>query len=113
MSTTDINKENFNGHIFCKKLINEKPIHEILEFNNNLTSEIKALDSDMQMLVYENYSKFISATDTIRLMKTEVETMEEEMTKLLTNMETISRSCKELEHKFNPNRQKVEKLVGV
>jgi hypothetical protein len=29
-------------------------------------SEIKALDSDMQTLVYENYNKFISATDTIR-----------------------------------------------
>ena len=28
--------------------------------------EIKSLDSDMQTLVYENYNKFISATDTIR-----------------------------------------------
>ena len=29
-------------------------------------AEIKALDSDMKMLVYENYNKFISATDTIK-----------------------------------------------
>ena len=29
-------------------------------------SEIKSLDSDMQTLVYENYNKFISATDTIK-----------------------------------------------
>jgi hypothetical protein len=56
-----------------------------------MTSEIRALDSDMQarspagrqvlspltrrraqMLVYENYSKFITATDTIRRMKDNV-----------------------------------------
>lgn len=28
--------------------------------------EIRSLDSEMQTLVYENYNKFISATDTIR-----------------------------------------------
>jgi hypothetical protein len=34
--------------------------------------EIKELESDMQMLVYENYNKFISATDTIQEMKNKV-----------------------------------------
>jgi len=29
-------------------------------------AEIKTLDGEMQNLVYENYSKFITATDTIR-----------------------------------------------
>ena len=29
-------------------------------------TEIRSLDSEMQTLVYENYNKFISATDTIR-----------------------------------------------
>lgn len=28
--------------------------------------EIREIDGDMKTLVYENYSKFISATDTIR-----------------------------------------------
>ncbi len=37
-----------------------------------LSSEIKELDSDMQMLVYENYNKFISATETIQQMKAKV-----------------------------------------
>lgn len=44
-----------------------------------MSSEIKALDSDMQMLVYENYNKFISATDTIRSMKCSVEEMDSKM----------------------------------
>ncbi len=37
-----------------------------------MVHEIKTLDSDMQMLVYENYNKFISATDTIRKMKASI-----------------------------------------
>jgi len=44
-----------------------------------MSSEIKGLDSDMQMLVYENYNKFISATDTIRSMKCSVEEMDSKM----------------------------------
>lgn len=37
--------------------------------DDQLIREIKELDTSMQMLVYENYNKFISATDTIRKMK--------------------------------------------
>lgn len=31
-----------------------------------MAAEIKNLDTDLQMLVYENYNKFISATDAIK-----------------------------------------------
>ena len=46
---------------------------QLLEYDSDLMSDIKSLDGDMQMLVYENYNKFISATDTIRKMKNRVE----------------------------------------
>lgn len=54
--------------------------------------EVKKLDSDMQMLVYENYNKFISATDTIRKMAQNVEGMETEMTDLKSSMDRIADS---------------------
>ena len=38
----------------------------------------------MQMLVYENYNKFISATDTIRSMKSNVDGMDSNMHELKT-----------------------------
>ena len=40
----------------------------------------------MQMLVYENYSKFITATDTIRNMKDNVEAMGSGMEQLLASV---------------------------
>jgi hypothetical protein len=47
-------------------------MRSIVQRSNELSSEIKELDSDMQMLVYENYNKFICATDTIQQMKLKV-----------------------------------------
>ena len=40
----------------------------------------------MQMLVYENYNKFISATDTIRSMKANVDGMDATMQELRTRL---------------------------
>jgi hypothetical protein len=41
-------------------------VEGLLQRHVEMAAEITNLDSDLQMLVYENYSKFISATDTIR-----------------------------------------------
>ena len=37
-----------------------------MDEEQKMVKDIRGLDSDMQTLVYENYNKFISATDTIR-----------------------------------------------
>ena len=38
----------------------------LLQRHVKMAAEIKNLDTDLQMLVYENYNKFISATDTTK-----------------------------------------------
>ena len=47
---------------------------------------VHASDWWPQMLVYENYNKFISATDTIRSMKVNVEGMDAGMQDLRTRL---------------------------
>jgi hypothetical protein len=46
--------------------VHKTDLEGLLKKHVEMAAEIKNLDSDMQMLVYENYNKFISATDTIR-----------------------------------------------
>jgi len=70
-------------------LISTNSLEELLNLEYNLTSEIKELDGSIQTLVYENYNKFISATDTIRSMKVNVESMETELHELLDSMNKI------------------------
>jgi len=47
----------------------------------------------MQMLVYENYNKFISATDTIRSMKSNVDGMDSNMQELQSIIGALFRSA--------------------
>jgi peptidoglycan hydrolase CwlO-like protein len=61
-----------------------------MEKESKMTHEIQSLDSEMQQLVYENYNKFISATDTIRAMQGKMGHMEAQIQQLETNIKGIS-----------------------
>jgi len=65
-------------------------LKQLVDKERDLVREIQSLDSEMQTLVYENYNKFILATDTIRQMKSDFKTMEDEMEKLVQEMSNIS-----------------------
>lgn len=48
-------------------LAKQATLTDLMQFENRLVEEIKALDGNIKTLVYDNlYSKFISATDTIK-----------------------------------------------
>ena len=67
------------------------------------------LSLHLQMLVYENYSKFISATDTIRKMKNNVNDMKSEMDSLVKNMEGIASRMTVVNNFLAGKRAKVRK----
>ena len=62
----DINGPSFEPDVYLNRLIKERSLTELMDKEAEMVQNIKSLDSDMQTLVYENYNKFISATDTIR-----------------------------------------------
>ena len=79
---------------------------QLIEKERELVQEIQSLDSEMQTLVYENYNKFILATDTICQMKSDFKSMEDEMEKLVVNMSNISTFAQNISsnlqvHKFD------------
>uniref|UniRef100_A0A4W3HK37 Vacuolar protein sorting-associated protein 51 homolog n=1 Tax=Callorhinchus milii TaxID=7868 RepID=A0A4W3HK37_CALMI len=78
-----------------------------------MVKHIRALDSDMQTLVYENYNKFISATDTIRKMKNDFKKMEDEMDCLTTNMTAITEFSARISHTLQHQHRQITKLSGV
>ncbi len=86
---------------------------ELVAASNLMGAETKSLDTSMQNLVYENYNKFISATDTIREMKESVASMDARMQSLVKGMEDMTESSAVINGGLQDNRSKVEKLVGV
>jgi len=61
----------------------------------------------MQMLVYENYNKFISATETIRRMKDNVEAMEDDMRSVSDKMSVIAATSSQLDESLSSKRNRV------
>lgn len=80
----------FDAEEYFEALVRGAGVRGLLKRDQTLLRDIKKLDSDMKTLVYENYSKFISATDTIRDMRAHVEHMEDQMQRLAANMDTIT-----------------------
>jgi hypothetical protein len=66
----------------------------------------------MQMLVYENYNKFIAATDTIRDMKDTVEDMEQKVQSLTESVASISTTSDSIDRNLAAGRAKIENLSG-
>ena len=109
----DLDSERFQPQMYVDDLLRHRPMRELLDDDARLVAQKRSLDSDMQMLVYENYAKFITATDMIRKMKQNVEGMEAEMSSLVTSMAAIRASTSAIEEQLTPNRERVENLVGV
>ncbi|KXZ52998.1 hypothetical protein GPECTOR_8g368 [Gonium pectorale] len=73
-----------------------------------MAREIKNIDSDMQQLVYENYNKFITATDTIRTMKSNIDSMESEMRRLQDTASIVAEKSLSVSSKL---QQRQESMV--
>ena len=74
---------------------------------------MRTLDNNLKTLVYENYNKFISATETIKSMKSNVEQMESDMQQLSEKMAFIDKVCTDVDAKMAPRRDKIDELSGV
>lgn len=109
----DIETTEFDSARVFSQMIKNHSLEELMQLDNNLLHEIKTLDTNMQTLVYENYNKFISATDTIRTMKTNVEGMEEELRKLENSMGKIEGLSKSVNGKLAPRQDEIKRLVDI
>ncbi|XP_030217459.1 vacuolar protein sorting-associated protein 51 homolog [Gadus morhua] len=109
----DINGQNFDPDVYLNKLRRECSLGELMDQEGCMVKQIRSLDSDMQTLVYENYNKFISATDTIRKMKNDFKKMEDEMDCLTTNMAAITEFSASISGTLQDQHTQITKLSGV
>uniref|UniRef100_A0A671U5X3 Vacuolar protein sorting-associated protein 51 homolog n=1 Tax=Sparus aurata TaxID=8175 RepID=A0A671U5X3_SPAAU len=109
----DINGPHFDPELFLNKLRRECSLAELMDQETCMVKQIRSLDSDMQTLVYENYNKFISATDTIRKMKNDFKKMEDEMDCLSANMAAITEFSASISGTLQDQHAQITKLSGV
>ncbi|CAI2736070.1 unnamed protein product [Schistosoma spindalis] len=85
----NIDSPSFDPQLYLDRSFKTRDLSDLISEEKALTDQIRSLDSDMQTLVYDNYSKFISATDTIRMMKSNFSFVQAEMNSLLQNIASI------------------------
>lgn len=108
-----INSPHFDASAHVRETLQERGLSSLIDYSHELARDTRELDTNMQNLVYENYNKFISATDTVRQMKDSVAEMETEISELSTGIEKVTARYESVSAKFRPNREAVAKLVGV
>ncbi|CAH2072039.1 unnamed protein product [Thlaspi arvense] len=109
-SFDNINSTSFDADHYMDLMIKKSNLEVLLQRHVQMAAEIKNLDTDLQMLVYENYNKFVSATDTIKRMKSNIFGMEGNMDQLLQKIMSVQSRSDGVNTSLFEKRQHIENL---
>jgi hypothetical protein len=65
----EMDRADFDAATYIKHVLETQSLGELLRTYNGVLTDIRALDAERKALVYDNYSKLIMATETIRKMR--------------------------------------------
>ncbi|XP_055818055.1 vacuolar protein sorting-associated protein 51 homolog [Solanum dulcamara] len=105
-----INTTTFDVDQYMNLLVQKSNLEGLLQRHVDMATEIKNLDTDLQMLVYENYNKFVSATDAIKRMKNNIVGMETNMEQLLEKIMSVQSRSDGVNTSLFEKREHIEKL---
>ncbi|CAK9113999.1 Vacuolar protein sorting-associated protein 51 homolog (Protein fat-free homolog) [Durusdinium trenchii] len=108
---SDLDRQGFDAKRYFDGMVSSGQLPELVKRANELDAEIKDLDGDMQMLVYENYSKFIRATDVIKQMKFTIEGLDPDLKVLEGNVSRITDHQKKVEDGVSGRAGEIEGLL--
>lgn len=75
----DVDSSGFSVPEAATAAVRARTLPDLLAYKSSLGKQTQQLDHEMQNLVYNNYNRFIAATDTIRAMRASVGDMEARM----------------------------------
>ncbi|CAG5082480.1 Oidioi.mRNA.OKI2018_I69.PAR.g10138.t1.cds [Oikopleura dioica] len=107
----NLDSSQFQKDQFIDGVLRQMPLAALLQKEREIGREISTLDQSMQSLVYDNYNKFIKATDTIKQMRVDFKDIEKSMDELVSEMSQISKLSTSLNSKMKPCREEVADLV--
>ncbi|KAK5114742.1 hypothetical protein LTR62_002316 [Meristemomyces frigidus] len=76
-TVSELDRPDFDAHAYVESLLAREGLEGVLKVEAGLVSEIRGLDGEKKALVYDNYSKLIVATDTIRSMREKMDPVTE------------------------------------
>ncbi|KAJ3436726.1 vacuolar protein sorting-associated protein 51 [Anaeramoeba flamelloides] len=108
----DLDSGRFQVDLYFNKIIKENNIEKLVQQQKKTKKELKEYDNSLQKLVYQNYHKFLSATDMIKDMSSTVDNMEGEINKLTMHMKNLEKYQANIDNKMNVKRTKINNLIN-
>ena len=107
----DLDSVHFNASNHTERYVLQSSVHPLLETEESLACQVRTLDSSMQTLVYENYSRFIEATDAVRNIGVNVQCNAGNLKKLSASVIDAGETARDVETSCGKLRDSVvEKL---
>jgi len=72
---SELDKPDFDAESYVLSLLAREGLESVLKVEAGLVGEVRGLDGEKKALVYDNYSKLIAATETIRSMREKMDPM--------------------------------------
>ncbi|KAJ9461460.1 Vacuolar protein sorting-associated protein 51-like protein [Diplonema papillatum] len=110
---TDVDSSNFNAQKYVTKLMKDGKLKDLLDKDRSISDDVQQLDSELQMLVYGNYTNFINATKLVSNMRQSVVEMEPALQKLKAGIESVVDTSQESKRALKGNREEIGRLLSV
>ncbi|MCJ1475204.1 hypothetical protein MMC13_003864 [Lambiella insularis] len=107
---SELDQEGFDAEGYVRKVLRKENLEGVLKIEGGLVNEIRGLDGERKALVYDNYSKLITATDTIRKMRTNMDPLTPTTSNLAPAIAHIATTAASLAHALR-DRVKVPSIV--
>ncbi|KAG5505672.1 hypothetical protein JKF63_05007 [Porcisia hertigi] len=107
----DLDSEHFNVNRYTTDLLKRESLKGLVETDTALLRRVRRLDGELQELVYRNYARFISATETIREMKDNVVEMDAKLQTLSKNVNTIDKISSQITQQLQVHREHIENTI--
>lgn len=65
----DLESQDFDSNEYFLDLLRNNNLKQLVDKNLNIQSQIKSFDHDIQSMVSDNYSKFISSIDIVHAVQ--------------------------------------------
>ncbi|EAR85282.2 phospholipid-translocating P-type ATPase, flippase family protein (macronuclear) [Tetrahymena thermophila SB210] len=110
MDPLDIDSSAFDPQKYITHFLKERSIQELIRKNNTVQQEIKNYDQEIQSLVFQNYSRFISSIDTVKKMKSDIFKVDDKMKVLEESMNKITSLSTKVDESLSIKRNEIQKL---
>lgn len=106
----DLESQDFDANDYFLDLLKHNSLKQLVDKNLNIQSQIKAYDHDIQSMVSDNYTKFISSIDIVKKMKDNIEGVEKKMSRLEESVSKINSLALKIDSTLDTKRNEIKKL---